>query len=51
MIPATGKRFSAQQSHWFRIEGSKLAEQWATRDDLSAMLRLGVIQPPSRTPA
>ncbi len=37
MVPATGKRISARQSHWFRIEGNKLAEHWATRDDLSAM--------------
>ena len=46
MMPATGKRFTARQSHWFRIEGGKLAEHWATRDDLSAMLQLGVIRPP-----
>jgi predicted ester cyclase len=51
MVPATGKRFSAQQSHWFRIEGSKLAEHWATRDDLTAMLQLGVIRPPGMTSA
>src|SRR6266700_6280222 len=25
MVPATGKRFSARQSHWFRIKGDKLA--------------------------
>jgi predicted ester cyclase len=51
MVPATGKRFSARQSHWFRIEGNKLAEHWATRDDLSAMLQLGVVQPPGKAPA
>ena len=45
-IPPTGKRFVARQSHWFRVEGDKLAEHWATRDDLSAMLQLGVIQRP-----
>jgi predicted ester cyclase len=50
MVPATGKRFSARQSHWFRVEGSKLAEHWATRDDLSAMLQLGLIQPPGKAP-
>ncbi len=44
--PATGKRFSAGQTHWFRVEGGKLAEHWATRDDLTAMLQLGVVQPP-----
>ncbi|WP_284989932.1 ester cyclase [Arthrobacter sp. efr-133-TYG-120] len=44
--PATGKRMSARQSHWFRIEDGKLAEHWATRDDLTAMLQLGVVRQP-----
>ena len=46
MMPATGKRFAARQSHWFRIADGKLAEHWATREDLPAMLQLGVVQPP-----
>ena len=46
VIPPTGRRFSAEQSHWFRIEDGRLAEHWATRDDLTAMLQLGVLQPP-----
>jgi predicted ester cyclase len=46
VIPATGKRFVARQSHWFRIAGGKLAEHWATREDLPAMLQLGIIRPP-----
>jgi predicted ester cyclase len=48
LMPPTGKRFSARQSHWFRVEGDRLAEHWATRDDLPAMIQLGVIQPPGR---
>jgi predicted ester cyclase len=48
VMPPTGKRFSARQTHWFRIEDGKLAEHWATREDLPAMLQLGVIQPPGR---
>jgi predicted ester cyclase len=51
VVPPTGKRFSARQSHWFRVEGGKLAEHWATREDLPAMLQLGVIQPPGRPPS
>ncbi len=47
VIPPTGKRFSARQTHWFRIEDGLLVEHWATREDLPAMLQLGVIQPPS----
>ncbi len=46
VIPPTGKRFSTRQSHWYRIVGGKLAEHWATREDLDAMLQLGVIRPP-----
>ncbi len=44
--PPTNKHFVADQSHWYRIEAGKLCEHWATRDDLSAMLQLGVINPP-----
>jgi len=46
--PPTEKRFIARQSHWFRVTGGKLVEHWATRDDLTAMLQLGVIRPPGR---
>jgi predicted ester cyclase len=42
----TGKRFSARQSHWYRVEDGKLVEHWATREDLPTMLQLGIIQPP-----
>jgi predicted ester cyclase len=44
--PATNKRFVAEQSHWYRVAGAKLCEHWATRDDLAAMLQMGVIRPP-----
>lgn len=45
-LPPSGKRFRAQQSHWFRVQDGKLAEHWATRDDLASMLQLGVVTPP-----
>ncbi len=48
VMPATGKRFTARQSHWFRVADGRLAEHWATREDLPAMLQLGVISPPGR---
>ena len=51
VVPPTGKRFAARQSHWFRIQDGKLAEHWATREDLVAMLQLGVVQAPDRPPA
>jgi len=51
VAPPTGERFSAGQTHWFRVQGGKLAEHWATRDDLTAMLQLGDLQPPGPPPA
>jgi len=54
MIPPTGRSFSVQQSHWFRVADGRIAEHWATRDDLSTMLQLGVIPrpgPPASRPA
>ena len=44
--PATGRTFEARQTHWFRVTGGQLCEHWATRDDLTAMLQLGVLRPP-----
>jgi steroid delta-isomerase-like uncharacterized protein len=46
MIPPTGRAFVAQQCHWFRVQDGKLAEHWAVRDDLSAMMQLGVVERP-----
>ena len=44
VFPATGKRFSAVQGHWYRVDDShKLAEHWAVRDDLRSMMQLGVV--------
>ena len=51
VLPPTGKRFSARQSHWFRVEDDKLVEHWATREDLPTMLQLGIIQPPGGPPS
>jgi len=50
VIPPTGRRFSSQQSHWYRVRDGKLAEHWATRDDLTAMMQLGVLAPASPPP-
>lgn len=50
VIPPTGRRFSAEQSHWYRCVDGRLTEHWATRDDLTAMLQLGVIRPPGGPP-
>jgi predicted ester cyclase len=50
VIPPTGKRFAGSQSHWYRVEGGKLAEHWAVRDDLGTMLQLGVLNLPGPPP-
>ena len=46
VLPPTGRRFAARQSHWFKAEHGRLVEHWATREDLPVMIQLGVIQPP-----
>lgn len=45
-IPPTGRTFEALQSHWFRVRDGRIAEHWATRDDLGVMLDLGLIATP-----
>ena len=50
VVPPTGRRFVARQSHWYRVADDKLAEHWATREDLPTMLQLGIIQPPGGPP-
>jgi ketosteroid isomerase-like protein len=47
----TGKCFSSRQTHWFRVADGKLAEHWATREDLTAMLQMGIVKPPERRAA
>ncbi len=46
VMPPTHRAFATYQSHWFRVVDGRLAEHWATRDDLATMLQLGIIVPP-----
>jgi steroid delta-isomerase-like uncharacterized protein len=48
-IPPTGKRFSVDYVHWFRLEDGKVAEMWAVRDDLSRLEQLGLITAPGES--
>jgi predicted ester cyclase len=38
----TGRRFSVSHIHVYRVEDGRIAEHWATRDDLGMMRQLGL---------
>jgi predicted ester cyclase len=44
--PPTGRRFSVEQMHWLRVEGGKVAEHWAVRDDMGHARQLGLLPEP-----
>lgn len=45
-IAPTGKRFSVEHIHIFRITDGKLSEHWAVRDDLDMIRQLGFVPSP-----
>lgn len=45
-IAPTGKSYTVQQIHIFRVQNGKIAEHWAVRDDLGLMQQLGVVAVP-----
>jgi predicted ester cyclase len=45
VFPPTNRTFAMLQSHWFRIEESRIVEHWANRDDLGTGKQLGWIPP------
>ena len=42
-FPATGRTFSVQHIHIFRLANGKISEHWACRDDLGAARQLGLV--------
>ena len=42
-VPATGRGFSVQHIHVFRVADGKLLEHWANRDDLRMVAQLGLM--------
>ena len=40
--PPTGRSFSADHIHLFRVADGRIAEHWAQRDDLGMMRQLGL---------
>jgi predicted ester cyclase len=45
VFPPTGRPFAMAQSHWFRVHDGRIAEHWATRDDLGTAKQLGWLPP------
>jgi predicted ester cyclase len=45
VFPPTNRTFAMSQSHWFRLEGGRIVEHWANRDDLGMGRQLGWIPP------
>lgn len=41
VFPPRGRTFTVTQTHWFRMNGGKIAEHWANRDDLGMAQQLG----------
>jgi predicted ester cyclase len=46
-LEPTGRSWKHQHVHIFRIEEALIVEHWAVREDLKAMIQLGVIAPPA----
>jgi predicted ester cyclase len=44
-MPATGRRFAATQTHWFRLRDGLVIEHWANRDDQGMAMQLGWVPP------
>ena len=45
-VPPTHRHFKADAIHWFKLKDGKIADHYATRDDLSMMQQLGLLPPP-----
>lgn len=46
---ARGRSYAMTTLHIYRTEGDRLAEHWGVRDEVGAMVQMGVLPPP--TPA
>jgi steroid delta-isomerase-like uncharacterized protein len=42
-MPASGRAFSVQHIHIYRVAEGKLVEHWACRDDLGQLTQLGLL--------
>jgi steroid delta-isomerase-like uncharacterized protein len=46
-FPPTGRSFSVQHIHMYRVANGKVAEHWACRDDLGQLSQLGLLSGPA----
>ncbi len=44
-VPPTGRAFSVQHMHWFRLEDGLITHHWANRDDTGMLVQLGLMDP------
>jgi predicted ester cyclase len=42
-VAATGRSFSVQHLHMYRLQAGKVVEHWASRDDLGQLAQLGLL--------
>ena len=42
--PATGRKFDIEAIHIYRIEGERVAEHWAKRDDVALAHQIGLFE-------
>ena len=49
-VTPTGKHFETDHIHWLKFRDGKIADHYATRDDISMMRQLGLI-PPTAAPS
>jgi hypothetical protein len=47
---AAGKPYAMATLHVYRTEGERLAEHWGVRDELGAMIQLGLVPMPAAPP-
>src|SRR5215204_484978 len=48
-IPPTGKSFSVEYVHWYRLANGQVTEIWAVRDDLTRLQQLELIPAPGES--
>ena len=44
-VPPTGRTFSVEHTHWYRMENGLFTHHWANRDDTGMLVQLGLMAP------